>query len=68
MRQSSASRTMSETPMPGWRKACLCYVVMSSVPPAKEKYSPPEREVGMHIRGTDAGLTFWGGGGFDSTE
>lgn len=47
---------MSFDPMPEWRKPCFCFVE-SSVPPAKEKYSPPERLVGMVIRGTVGSFT-----------
>jgi hypothetical protein len=57
---------MRLAPIPGYRKACL-WCVVSSVPPAREKYSPREMEVGMQIRGIVGGLTFVGGVG-SSTE
>jgi hypothetical protein len=30
---------------------------MSSVPPAREKYSPPDKDVGMQMRGIAGGFT-----------
>ena len=42
--------------MPVWRKASLC-LVRSLVPPAREKYSPPDREVGMVMSGIVGGWT-----------
>jgi hypothetical protein len=60
VRQSSGSRMMSLEPMPECRKPCL-WLVESSVPPASEKYSPPERLVGMVMSGTVGCLTSVGG-------
>lgn len=51
---------MSFTPMPEWRKPCFC-CVESSVPPASEKYSPPERLVGMVTSGIVGWLMVDGG-------
>ena len=45
--------------MPECRKPCLWFV-LSSVPPAREKYSPPLRLVGMVMRGTVGSATLVG--------
>jgi len=42
---------LSFDPMPECRKPCLWFVE-SSVPPAREKYSPPDKLVGIVISGT----------------
>jgi hypothetical protein len=75
VRQRSGSRTISLEPMPECKKPCLWFVE-SSVPPASEKYcqhleerivdsgdqhtSPPDRLVGMVMRGTVGSLMFSG--------
>lgn len=46
--------------MPECKKATFCCVA-SLVPPARAKYSPPERVVGMHISGIE-GRKIWDGG------
>lgn len=47
---SAGSRITRLAPMPECRKPIFC-LVASLVPPARAKYSPPERVVGMQIRG-----------------
>lgn len=59
VRQSSGSRMMSREPMPECKKPCL-WCVLSSVPPAREKYSPPESDVGIVMRGTVGSATLVG--------
>jgi hypothetical protein len=59
VKHSSGSRTFNLEPMPECRKPCL-WLVESSVPPAKEKYSPPDRLVGMVMSGTVGCFTFDG--------
>ena len=51
VRHKFGSKIMSREPIPECKKPCLWFV-LSSVPPAREKYSPPDRLVGIVMSGT----------------